>query len=108
MVVAGARPLRRPPAAGLFEPQPLVLGVRPEHLQLVEPARAHVRGQVIVTERLGSETLVHADTAGGPAVVRVEGDSRLRAGDAVGLQVPAGRAHLFAADGLRLPLGAAA
>ena len=83
-------------------PAGLTLGVRPEHLRLVDPFRAHLPGRVVLTERLGGESFIHADTPGGSALVKVDGDSKLRVGDAIGLSVPRDRAHFFAADGARL------
>jgi multiple sugar transport system ATP-binding protein len=85
-------------------PAGLTLGIRPEHVRLVDPFRAHLLGRVVMTERLGGETYLHADTPGGTAIVKVDGDSALRVGDNVGLAVPRDRAHFFAADGARLPV----
>jgi multiple sugar transport system ATP-binding protein len=53
---------------------PVEVGIRPEHLRLIDPARPSCRFTATVTlvEALGHEQLVHTATAGGaPVVVRV-------------------------------------
>jgi multiple sugar transport system ATP-binding protein len=81
-----------------------VLGVRPEHVRLAEPGRGALRGEVLVVERLGAETLVHVDLgAPEPFVARTDGGVALRAGEAVGLRLPEREMHLFDSEGAALP-----
>ncbi len=93
----------------------LVIGIRPEHVQLSAPATAPVAGTVRVIEMLGSETLVHVEIDGftfhtprndlaaeeagrGQArlIAKVHDDAvKVRVGDTVGLIFPAERLHVF-------------
>ena len=48
------------------------LGIRPEHIRLV-PAKdktANLHGRVLLVERLGNSTVVHAETSNGPIVLQ--------------------------------------
>ncbi len=94
--------------------RPVVLAVRPEALELVDPdaGDANLRRTVRRLEPLGSELLVHMDgvgpeEAGGvapePWVARVAPDSPVRPGQTVGLRIDGDRAHVFdAGTGERL------
>jgi multiple sugar transport system ATP-binding protein len=68
----------------------LVLGIRPEHLALVEsdtpkgfPAR--LRGRVQFVQNLGSDWLVHIATAGHSLIARLPPCSRVRVNESVSL-----------------------
>src|SRR5574343_456117 len=63
----------------------LLLGVRPEHLQL--QADAAWRGQVSVVEPTGPDTYVVVDTAAGSVTLRTDAQTRVQPGDPVGLGV---------------------
>jgi ABC-type sugar transport system ATPase subunit len=81
----------------------IMLGVRPEHLKIIEPQRAHLQGVVSVAERLGGETFLHVHVGQGHhALVKVEGNSAVAVGQPVGLHITMEQAHLFASDGQRL------
>ncbi len=101
--------------------QPITLGVRPEHLRVVdrEPDRsrdaagvqgAEVRsnglstipGQVALVEHLGEQTLLYVDTeaAAELVVVRVDGISDIEAGESVSMGVHAPACYLFDGDGI--------
>jgi multiple sugar transport system ATP-binding protein len=76
----------------------IVLGVRPDGLDVVDPSGSSLRGKVVLNEYLGRETYLHLDLENGtPMVVEVSPDLRVHAGDVVGLAVRPGAAHLFAA-----------
>ncbi|RIK46783.1 MAG: glycerol-3-phosphate ABC transporter ATP-binding protein [Chloroflexi bacterium] len=78
----------------------LLLGVRPEHLEVVEFAERvgqdnTVRLPVELVESLGSEVLLHLTGPDGVIVARVDPRSRYRAGDIAELAVAAESLHLF-------------
>ena len=76
------------------------VGMRPEHIGLVEAGRGEIDGTVDVTEYLGADTylIVEAGEAG-RIVVRTDGDTALRPGTTVGLSFAPGRVHGFDAEG---------
>ncbi len=87
--------------------QPVHLGVRPEHLTLDGPGDA-VTATATFVESLGAATYAYAALASeaDTLTVQLPGEVRVKAGDRLALRIPAGKAHLFAADGAafrRLP-----
>ncbi|MDO8285814.1 MAG: ABC transporter ATP-binding protein [Rhodoferax sp.] len=79
----------------------VLLGVRPEHLALNDAAPW--RGEVSLVEPTGADTFVVVKTGVGDMTVRVSAQSRVRAGDAVGLHVAADHVNWFdAASGVRV------
>ena len=80
----------------------MTLGVRPEHIALVNgmaPGAAAAEGRIEVTEQLGSELL--ADVLVGKTslmVSRVDPEARLERGQPVGLAFNASRLHFFDPD----------
>jgi len=99
------------PAMNVFDPGPgarglsLVpsadsIGCRPEHFEMLPAGQGHFDATVKVKERLGGESLLYLDVAGGGSVVaRVDGDDDTRVGAAVGLGIPDNRLHQFDAAG---------
>jgi multiple sugar transport system ATP-binding protein len=77
-----------------FDGGTMLLGVRPEDVELVETA-AGVRGRVEACEPLGHETIVRIAAAGGQLTARVPGAAMFAAGQEVGLRLRAGGARLF-------------
>ncbi len=75
----------------------LLLGVRPEHLDLTsEPGTGgSVRGSADVVEYLGNEELIHVNVAGSDIVALLSADHRVRPGDALELGVTLDKIHLF-------------
>jgi multiple sugar transport system ATP-binding protein len=75
-----------------------VLGVRPQFLHPGQFAdRGHLRGNVSLVERLGSETVLNVDlTAGGRIVVALDGDQAFDLGSELLLGFEPERGHLFA------------
>jgi len=71
----------------------MLLGVRPEHLQLQDDAPW--RGQVSVVEPTGPDTYVMVDTAAGSVTLRTDAQTRVQPGDQVGLAVAPANAHWF-------------
>ncbi|MEJ8824546.1 sn-glycerol-3-phosphate ABC transporter ATP-binding protein UgpC [Variovorax humicola] len=72
-----------------------VLGVRPEHMQVLHAGAAGLRVQVSVVEPLGSDTLVYFDRGGKRFVARAEPDLQVRPGDTITLGFEMDKSHLF-------------
>jgi multiple sugar transport system ATP-binding protein len=74
--------------------------VRPEHLRAGTADNA-LQTTVTFVESLGSMTYAYCSSAGVDDVITcaVEGDRRIRDGEALSLGVPADKAHLFNAEG---------
>ena len=86
-----------PPAA------PSRLGIRPEHISVVKPGEGSLDASVRVAELLGGESYIHARTDSGDEIIaRVDGDTKLRPGDGIGLEFVPDRIHLFGKDGKRI------
>ena len=80
------------------------LGVRPEHLTIVDPndPQAAFAGAVAIVERLGNSTILYVDTPAGQLIVEGEGDLDAKPGQAVGLRLSEGHARLFGETGATL------
>ena len=79
----------------------VTLGVRPEDIVLSDTAA--LRGQVGVVERLGGQSLLHVTLPDNHVfIVQQQGDTGIRSGDTVGLDLAASRVHVFDAQGLRV------
>jgi multiple sugar transport system ATP-binding protein len=75
----------------------VLLGFRPEHLDLVQQGDAALRipAKVDVVEYLGNEELLHAQIEGAEIVALVPSDRQVAAGAQVEFTVPADKLHLF-------------
>ena len=94
------------PFAGLCADADMTLGLRAEAIRVGDNT-AGLRGTARVVERLGDRTLVHVALPDGTLLTAEDrGDSALQPGEAVGLAVDGGAAHLFAADGAACHAGA--
>ncbi|WP_108658622.1 ABC transporter ATP-binding protein [Acuticoccus kandeliae] len=83
----------------------VTLGIRPEHIELTAPGGGAFDARVEVKEALGGESYLYATAPEGERiVVKTAGDDPTHHGDVVGLKLPAGRIHLFGADGTNLSL----
>jgi multiple sugar transport system ATP-binding protein len=81
-----------------------VIGVRPEHFQVVPAEASGVPVQVKLVEPLGSDTLVHFEIAGAAAIARVDPSLKPKPGERLYLKPQPGKIHLFdAASGRVLP-----
>jgi multiple sugar transport system ATP-binding protein len=79
---------------------PVKLGVRPEHISLVEKGAGDVKLAVTITEQLGGESYLHGTVPSGESLsVRLAGQTRVSRNETVGLRLaePALR-HLFNAQ----------
>jgi sn-glycerol 3-phosphate transport system ATP-binding protein len=95
-------------ALGNLAGRELTLGVRPEHLRLVEQAEADLHLQVGLVETLGADLLAHGHLGGRKAAsgdlhadmssvvtVRLPGVARVAEGDRLPLRAADGALHLF-------------
>jgi len=85
----------------------LLLGVRPQDLEVVAPEGADLTARVDVVEPLGSDLLVHLARPGATRdrelVLVTSAEAELTEGTEVGLRLRRERLHLFdAADGVRV------
>ena len=80
----------------------LTLGVRPEHVAVDESGKGVPAG-VVAVERLGGETHCHVALEDGQRMlVRIDGDSPVRTGERMRLNLRGETAHLFDEAGRRL------
>ena len=87
-----------PPAARLERGQDVVVGFRPEHVELSGDNRGdalRLPARVDVVEYLGNDELIHAQTDGTEFVALVSSDRSVQPGDTVELTVPSEKLHLF-------------
>jgi multiple sugar transport system ATP-binding protein len=78
----------------------VTLGIRPEHAEL---AASGLPVTVGLIEQLGGNTVLYGTlSAQQPVVVQVVGQSAIRRGDTVQVQLPAAACHVFDAKGLSL------
>ena len=79
------------------------LGIRPEHIDLADPADAPIAGSILVTEHLGSDTFLYVDIGDDRVVtVRAIGEAGYRAGENIGLQPRPELCHVFDETGLSM------
>ena len=94
------------PSLDLEARSPLVLGIRPRDMAIVEPGRGDALARIDLVEPLGHEVVIRArlDEGRGPSVTIVGGNDQVRApAEAVGLQFRRDRLHFFdAGDGTRI------
>ncbi|MGB3280972.1 MAG: sn-glycerol-3-phosphate ABC transporter ATP-binding protein UgpC [Pseudorhodobacter sp.] len=83
--------------------QAVELGIRPEHIDVVDAEAGQLIGVADVVEHLGSDTNIYINVAGlGPMLVRKHGNIPAKPGDRIGLRIQSENVHLFAADGVAL------
>jgi multiple sugar transport system ATP-binding protein len=81
-------------------PQRFLLGVRPEDVRLA--ADGDLRGEVVLTEPLGVETVIHIRSGQQTLLSIVPGITDLRIGDVIAYSIVRERLHFFNLDGVRL------
>ncbi|MBP0591228.1 sn-glycerol-3-phosphate ABC transporter ATP-binding protein UgpC [Paraburkholderia sp. LEh10] len=84
--------------------QPVTLGVRPEHLELVasdiSQDDATLARTISLIEHLGEHSYVHLDQPGGDVLIaKVPGNARIGQGERAVFAAPASACHLFTEDG---------
>jgi multiple sugar transport system ATP-binding protein len=101
-VAADGTQLPVPPDVAGRDGQPIVYGIRPEHLEFV-PAGQGLSVDVVVVEPTGAETLVVSRLAGTEIEAVFRERHRLDPGDRIGLAPQLGAVHVFdKATGQRL------
>ncbi|HUG60725.1 MAG TPA: ABC transporter ATP-binding protein [Methylomirabilota bacterium] len=94
-----------PPLGTDLSERSLVLGVRPEHIRLVDDGG--VRAKTVGAEYLGTQQIVTLDTPFGAVRAKVPADRSVSRGETFGLDFRADRVSLFDAEtGGRVPTGA--
>jgi len=75
---------------------PVMLGIRPEHVTFGDTLAARVRN----VERFGDSALLYLDCADtkDPIIMRTDGGTRLKRGDPVSLALPEAHVHVFDAE----------
>ena len=87
------------PAAG----QPVVVGIRPEHLSLEADAPGiRLPARVLRVEHLGAQRLAQLDSAAGPLQLLSASELDLAENETLEVVLPAERCHLFDAEGRAL------
>jgi multiple sugar transport system ATP-binding protein len=81
--------------------EPVVLGVRPDHLQVREGGA--FRGRIELVEQLGENHLLYVSADGLRLTARGAGDARHRIGDVVALGFSGESCHLFRPAGQAFP-----
>ena len=72
------------------------LGLRPQYLSIVDAEASSMTGTVVLTERLGSETVLNIRlTDGSTMIAAIADDQIFDKGQSVGLAFDAAKAHLF-------------
>jgi multiple sugar transport system ATP-binding protein len=90
-------PPRYREAIGPTTDRKLILGFRPEHLEINEVGGdyVHIEARADVVEYLGNEELLHVNLGGQDVVAIVDAENRVRPGDIVKLAFPLSKLHLF-------------
>ncbi len=81
-------------------PQRFLLGVRPEDVRLVPDGE--LRGEVVLTEPLGVETVIHIRSGQQTLLSIAPGITQLKIGDVIAYSIVRERLHFFDLDGVRL------
>ncbi len=91
---------RVPRAEHLPDGAPIELGLRPEHVAIAAEGQGTIEAEAILVERLGDRTLVYARLSDGLEVTAQDtGNSPVRMGDRIGLEINGTAAHIFDGDG---------
>jgi ABC-type sugar transport system ATPase subunit len=82
------------------------MGIRPEHVILTDPQAGDIDASVRLRETLGGDAYLYVMLPEGASLtVRTDGDTRIKAGEIVGLKLPQHRMHFFDRQGLALSHG---
>jgi multiple sugar transport system ATP-binding protein len=85
--------------------EPVTVGVRPEHLRIVDAEKGMLAGEVQIAEHLGGETFLYIGIpAGETIVVEMQGQGTVRPGERVGINFEPNTHHLFSDDGSVFPV----
>ena len=76
-----------------------ILGIRPQYLKLADADAGMLHGKVMLTERLGTETVVDMSLVnGGKVIASFDEDLILNAGEMLDLSFDPAQAHLFSGE----------
>jgi multiple sugar transport system ATP-binding protein len=101
-LVVDNSPLHLPLPAGRALPTRLLVGIRPEDVQLRANGAGQFAGRVALTEPLGVETIVHIQAGEQVLLSVVPGMTALRIGDTLRFDLAPERLHLFDVEGKRI------
>jgi multiple sugar transport system ATP-binding protein len=93
-------PSRFREAVGATSGRKLIVGFRPEHIEIGEATGGAIgfRANADVVEYLGNEELLHVNVGGRDIVAIVESAHRVKPGDVLDLRVPDNKVHMFDAE----------
>ncbi len=99
--LAAGTSVRLPKSSEHLRPGSAVsLGVRPEHIDVVEPAESPLTGYMDIAESLGSDTFCYVKTDSDETLtVRMPGNFTCKFGDRIGLSLHLDECHLFDEQG---------
>jgi multiple sugar transport system ATP-binding protein/alpha-glucoside transport system ATP-binding protein len=81
----------------------VTVGIRPEHLQLIDPQKAKIVGSLELIEQLGEYALAYIVLAEGRTVTaKIDPDALPQPGQTIGVTFDGARAHLFNTEGERI------
>jgi multiple sugar transport system ATP-binding protein len=89
-------PTRYQGALGQHQGDRLIVGVRPEHLDVKTDSPAGtLTGKADVVEYLGNEELIHVRIGANDVVALIDSSNRVRPGDDLSLKIELDKVHLF-------------
>jgi multiple sugar transport system ATP-binding protein len=97
LVLAGGGHLLGVAQGGVVE-----IGIRPEHMRIVDQGAGVVKGRTRVVEQLGNTSFVYIDGPAGTLVVEVAPGATPMPGENVDLALDPARVHKFSAAGARM------
>ncbi|MEO1678718.1 MAG: sn-glycerol-3-phosphate ABC transporter ATP-binding protein UgpC [Pseudomonadota bacterium] len=106
---AGPFAIAVPPVEGLNPGDACSFGIRPEHLDVVDPADADLVTSCSLAEQLGGETYLYCDAEGLPQItVHRAGQMLVAEGQEVAFRIDRANLHIFDKTGKTLANGVAA
>ena len=69
-----------------FKKKELIVGIRPENIQVCFDNNHHWRSKAFVVEKLGSSTFIYLDSQIEPVVVECDGDISVKTGDIINVK----------------------
>jgi len=79
----------------ISEGDKIIIGIRPEHLEINQISDVVWEGKVFVVEKLGSGTFLYLEKDGEPLVVQTDGDTKIKVGDTIKVGINSSRCHIF-------------
>ncbi len=104
-VLADGSTLNLPPAIGASISGPLTLGIRPDHIDIIDAPTEGVEARLIGYEPTGPETMVAAEVAGRPITIATRARLSAKPGSAIRVAPITAQQHYFDARGVRVEVG---